>query len=328
MLHQRELSFLKNVEQELLPDISTLPPQEQDKLRAHKERDLSRAVCEWFYKTNFNYNYKPTSILDPDTNEPSLSAEQSSRLNTMILLLNGIGENPFMLNECMAKNEHIVNYKTLANYDKAFHYQQEQYQIDDPNFKTKTEVSDYRIRLYSNWARIIFNRNDPSTFRYITLNSAAAHVFQNIDNYSLELIEELIPYSYEDGPDHGKETEDGYFRWNMVANAHGLEDELKALQKHARELLKHIHDELINEFEILSWDCIWTIPNEDIPCDKTIEYVFSDSQALNVRFAHWAADTKQKQTRDIKELHNITEHYRSSFECELRNLASKILRKP
>ncbi len=72
----------------------------------------------------------------------------------------------------------------------------------------------------------------------------ASYIYDELDEFSSDLINQLIPHELVEGKDNGKK-EDGGFLWDMEIDAKGLEGQLE-------ELNNRVHTHLSNHWVILS----------------------------------------------------------------------------
>jgi hypothetical protein len=143
-------------------------------------------------------------------------------LNWGNLLTKGIGEDFISLSEFMAEGETLIDFETLYDYDYAdYLFQEEARKEDDKNY----QGADYYAFRWPPWIRLLIDDN----FWYSSFTSVARHLNDGIDEAGSDYIDQLIPYEYVEGKDHGKETKAG-ISWDMKADANGLEGQLDELK--------------------------------------------------------------------------------------------------
>ena len=210
-----------------------------------------------------------------------LPLSKLDNLNWAKLLTSGIGDDNIFLNESMADNKSLLNFNSLYDYDYEDYLFQEQ--------ANKKEFKDYKGRDYyalrfSSWARLIIN----DQFYYATLYSLAGYLTDEIENKCHDCIQKLIPHEYVEGKENGKQVKGG-FRWDMQADAGGLEKQLD-------ELNSRLHSYMQERWLALSKEFTQATPAvyfEDINHKGELNrnFIFSNENALKqIRWKHFLAD--------------------------------------
>ena len=207
-----------------------------------------------------------------DEAERHMNEAQWSTINGAMLPLLGIGENYFFLNESFAKDKSILSFPTLYDYDFAdYQFQEEWRKKDIPDYKGKP----YHGSLYSTWARLQID----GAFSYAILSMQAAHINSEVDEFGHDYIEELIPYDFKPGNNHGKKEGSG-FLYDMKVDAGGLEEELKELKRrfwsHLQETLE-LHQ---IEFSRASRQQVFII-NTSRKDEPERQFIFTDKDILS-----------------------------------------------
>ncbi len=143
-------------------------------------------------------------------------------LNWGHLLTKGIGEDFISLSEFLAEGKTLMSFETLYDYDYADYLFQEEARKEESK---DYEGADYYAFRWPPWTRLLIDDN----FWYSSCTSVATHLNDGIDEAGNDYINELIPYEFVEGKEHGKETEAG-ISWDMKADANGLEGQLDELK--------------------------------------------------------------------------------------------------
>jgi hypothetical protein len=225
-----------------------------------------------------------------DEAEGHFTEAQWRTINGAMLPLQGIGENYFFLNESFARDQSILSFPTLYDYDFADYQFQEEWR--------KKDIADYQGKpyhgsLYSTWARLQID----GTFSYAILSMQAAHINSETDEFGHDYIEKLIPYEFKPGKNHGKREKGGYL-FNMIADANGLEAQLKELQRRFWSHLQKTHEQLQIEFSKASRRQVFIIDTsrED---DPTHQFIFTDREILShIGLKTFLVDCRKYEQRD------------------------------
>ncbi len=217
-------------------------------------------------------------------------------LNSTLLPLQGIGENDFFLNECLDKDVTLLDFNTLGDYARDDHrFQEQARKQDNPDYKMRP----YRGDIHHTWARLTID----STFHYADISSLAGYLSDVLDEAGFDRIEELIPYHYIDGPDHGKRDKHGYLYDKRLA-ADGLEGQLQALQDRYYTYMRERYEALLDRFDTPAATCVY-MRDRTRDIEPQMDFVFSDATALDaVRFRHFISDVRRI-SGDPAELENL-----------------------
>ena len=85
-----------------------------------------------------------------------------------------------------------------------------------------------------------------NNFYYVTLKSEAGFLYSALDDVADDYINELIPYDFVEGKNHGKKVNGGSL-WDMRRNANGLEAQLEELNARTWKYLNSRSDYLIDQ---------------------------------------------------------------------------------
>jgi len=152
----------------------------------------------------------------------NFSPDQYNQLNSTILLSRGIGDNYFFFNEYLAEPKTVLDFNTIYDYAYNDYLFQEKWK--------KEEISGYRQLPFSGnlnhiWIRAIID----DAFYYITLTGLPNYIISQIEDAAMDKINELIPYKFVEGENHGIISNGGYIH-DIQIDANGLERQLKELE--------------------------------------------------------------------------------------------------
>lgn len=200
------------------PHYHSWSAQKQEAIRATMDKTASRRVDVVLLKEILDVHCTAENVRELWSDVP---LSELNNLNWAKLLTVGIGEDMIFLNESLAENISLLDFKTLFDYDYDDHLFQEE--ANTKELKRYTQRDYYAFR-FSRWARMIIN----DQFYYATLFSSASYLTESLDDHGNDIIQTLIPHEYIDGKDHGK-REKGGFLWDTEVDAGGLEKQLDEL---------------------------------------------------------------------------------------------------
>jgi len=213
----------------------------------------------------------------------SFNDDQHLVFNSTILPFTGLGENSFFLNEFLGKQS-LLDFSTLYDYDyDDYRFQQHSLKEQAPNHIEKP----YRGSLYFCWARLL----DGETFYYATLSCLAGYVNSIIDEVGFSKIQELIPFDYVPGKDHGKREGKG-FLYDQQLEAGGLEAQCEELKDRFYHYLHERYETLLDICDQKAKKRVYFI--ERIEGNEShLDVIFSDKTAMQaVRFRHFMGDCR------------------------------------
>jgi len=223
-----------------------------------------------------------------------LSLSKLNTLNWAKLLTTGIGDDHIFLNESMAENKSLLTFNSLYEYDYDDYLFQEQ--ANKKEFKDY-EARDYYALRFSCWARLIIN----DQFYYATLCSLAGYLTDEFEDKSHDCVQKLIPHEYVEGKENGKRVKGG-FRWDMQADAGGLEKQLDELKSRWYRYTQQRWLELSKEFTH-DYPAVF-IEDDHQDGELNRNFIFNNEDALKqIRWKHFLSDCKPLMT----EFTNITE---------------------
>ncbi len=232
------------------------------------------------------------------------SHEEYLQFNSTILPLYGIGENDFYLNEWMSKT--LLDFETLHDYCYDDHlFQEEAKEKDFDDYKPRP----YRGGIYGTWARL----NIDGVFYYSNLWSVADYLMSVIDDICSAKINELIPYDFVPGKNHGKREGKGSV-YNMEHDAGGLEGQLEELQGCSYEYIGKRHADLADDFDQKASKTSYII-EESTEDEPHINFVFSDKTALkSIRFKSFMRDCKNIAGNNAELARRVEEEKKAAVE--------------
>lgn len=268
------------------PEFFSRPREEQDRRRQHFYYKHSDEINTFLYKELFSIEYNP----DWGTQDDPLTDQQLHLLNANTTLLCGIGQNSFKLNEFQDDSFDLTSYPSLHEKDlQEFNFQEACMKKHDPESYT---YKPYRLYLNHDWARLL---DEQKQFHYAILSSLSFYIVGQLYVRDDAAIQELIPYTWEEGEDNGQQVGDG-FQWDWKRNANGREAEL-------RELLDRVRDHQIKRLETLNKEFdqadskIVYLKRTNSECDgPMLEIIVNNSKAAKeIRYEQFLKDCEALQ---------------------------------
>jgi len=210
-----------------------------------------------------------------------LPLSKLDNLNWAKLFTSGIGDDHLFINESMSKNTSLLDFNNLYDFDyDDYLFQEQANKKGSKDYKTR----DYYALRFSRWIRLIIK----DQFYYATLYSLAGYLTDEIEDKGSDYIEKLIPHDYVEGKDNGKRVKGG-FRWDMKADANGLEKQLAELKSRWYQHRQHLWLELSKEFS----QVLPAVFTEDVNQYGELHrnFIFNNKDALKqVRWKHFLSD--------------------------------------
>lgn len=215
-----------------------------------------------------------------------IGAEGQHLANTIRLVLTGIGDDYFYLNESMGEGEQLLDFRTIGAWDRhSHHYQNEAEQRHNPAYVPRP----YYGRAYAEWGRAVVG----DRFSYITLSTLAGHVLSHLENAAHAFIDTEVPHTWEPNPDHGTRSHGGIL-WSKEVNANGREALYHALTKASHLYQQERYVELAKAYALQPRGHTWLLPKTDDfshPWEPYYDALFSDPTAMDaVRWTAFTAD--------------------------------------
>lgn len=241
----------------------------QEQYRVNTPKEDVFKIRQYLLKILFGISVADNDELDTAWDE--LSIEQYTVINPILLPLQGIGEDYFYLNECLADDKTLLSFPTLYDYDfDNYQFQEESRVKESKDYRKKP----YRGSLYFTWARLLVD----GAFSYGVLSMVAGYIYSQVDEFGNDYIGELIPYSFKKGKDHGKKDGAGYL-WNMKRDARGLESQLDALLRRFWQHLQKVYERLLDEYHKKSEQRVFIIDSSKYG-DREHQFLFTDTTVL------------------------------------------------
>jgi len=295
------------------PDFFALPPEERERFAAH----LSDADETAFERVLLVELFGIPAATDEEVAGAieALDEDQRNVLNAAVLPLFGIGEDSFLLNESFAKGDSLLNYETVADWDRgSFDFQERARKEEDPEYAGQP----YLGYLYGGWARLFVD----GRFTYATLSMAAAHVHAQVDSHADEVIATLIPHRHVRGSEHGKPVSGGY-QWDLRVDAEGREAFLDELRRRSYTYLGERHQALARSWDEQRRGAAYLVEHSE-GGEHSLNVTFSDRTALQaVRFRSFLDDCRRLE-RPASELEPQIEAEKVAVEEFLRSTLADI----
>jgi len=252
-----------------VPDYFAWDTAAQEQYRVNTPEEDAFKIRQYLLKILFGISVADNDELDTAWDE--LSIEQYTVINPILLPLQGIGEDYFYLNECLADDKTLLSFPTLYDYDfDNYQFQEESRVKESKDYRKKP----YRGSLYFTWARLLVD----GAFSYGVLSMVAGYIYSQVDEFGNDYIGELIPYSFKKGKDHGKKDGAGYL-WNMKRDARGLESQLDALLRRFWQHLQKVYERLLDEYHKKSEQRVFIIDSSKYG-DREHQFLFTDTTVL------------------------------------------------
>ena len=288
---------LRRAVMKVRPEYFTWARPERDRYSAAIPREDRNAVDAALLRSLFKRDFDSLESAKKAVDE--LPLECLNRWNETLLPLTGIGEDCFFLNEHFADGRSLLDFPTLRDYDADEHAFQEEHRLKHiPDYEPKP----YRGDLHYNWARLFVD----GAFTYGTLSMASRYINALASEAASNRLDALLPHEYVPGPEHQKQDERGYLRWDMRIQADGKEgviDELRhRLWTYESERLDALREE---------WDCKGFrgvyLQEASEHGEHNLHFVFTDKEILSdIRFHSFLRDCLAAK-RDSGELQRAVE---------------------
>jgi hypothetical protein len=219
-----------------------------------------------------------------DKGDYAESSAKKYRLSQEMLPLDGIGEDSFFLNEYYGDGTRLSSFATLLDWDKYSHERQEGYHVEEGNRPDGPRP--YDSRLLWDWSRWL----DDGHLVYGNLSVASSSLEAALDEYADDLCRERYKTQYVEGPEHGKRTEGGGYRWDMVETPKERAAIRFASDHVARVIVKGWMEVGLRDEAAKSGVWVSRIRRET-DGELNEDLIFSGPEAMDrVRFRHWKAD--------------------------------------
>ena len=265
------------------PHYHAWTPRQQERFRATMDEALQNRVDAVLMKEVLGIQ---CSAENADEIWRGLPLAKLDDLNWAKLFTTGIGDDMIFLNESMAENTSLLDFRTLYDYDYDNYLFQERVNKKDI---TNYQARDYYALSFSRWARLIIDES----FYYATLYSLAGYVTDKVEDQGQDLIRALIPHYYVEGKNHGK-LEKGGFLWDMQIEAGGLEKQLDELKIRWHHYTQQRRVELEKQFT--QADPAVYMEDVEQHGERHRNFIFNNETALKqICWRHFLADCGQLQ---------------------------------
>ncbi len=287
----------------LEPTYFTWPPETRERFRlalsGEAEFHILRALLGYLFSIRLDTESEFEACFD------SLDKGQSLVLNKCRLLVDGMGEDNFFLNEQLAEGKTLLDFPTLYEYDHDdYCYQERSRKELDPNRPDRP----FRGSLYHTWARLQIN----GAFHYASLSVLAGYLCYKLEGFGSDIISDLIPHAFVDGEQHGK-REGKEFIYDLRIDAGGREAHLDELKRRYYRYVGERYEALLEDFDQASSRKVymWDSSEGD---ELHREFVFTDKSALReVRFRHFMSDCRRIAGDHQELLEHIDREQRASL---------------
>jgi hypothetical protein len=263
---------------------------------------IKRKVVNVLFKKRFENDKEVDLFID------DLNLYERGLLNKEKLFYNGIGSHFFSFNEQDNKGI-VLNNKTLYDYDKNNFFEQAKI-IDEYNGVFDKSKHDYKnLKLFHDWCRLFVD----SKLVYGVLDSLGVYVYSILETFLDEKVDEIYPYEFVDGDDHGKEVEGG-FLWDMKIDANGKEKQLDELKTKVYNdfFYKGFYDDVVDYCESLKLNTVFVKRDKDEDgISDFFVFVFSDKEiAKKIKFNNFYNDVTQNESNDWEKVNAIIDKYK------------------
>jgi hypothetical protein len=159
--------------------------QERYRLRLNKEARLR--IEQELLKSLFDLNASGAKEIEDALN--TFDNRRYLLFNSAMLLVQGIGDDLFFLNDYLGNDRTLADFETLGAYDYDDYCFQEKALTEE---SPERAAQPYRGTLYGTWARMLID----GKFFYASLWMASMHVGSVLDDWGQDRIRELIPHRY------------------------------------------------------------------------------------------------------------------------------------
>lgn len=287
-MEKRFSPVLERAINQLIPEYFSWDEQAQDKCRMFMSSDLKFKFHQFILKEAFGIEVADDDAFDDAWSD--MSKHDTTKFNAILLPLYGIGEDLFFLNEDFADEESILDFETLYQYDF------DDFQFQEADRKTREEycARTYRGSLHAEWARLIVD----GKFYYAFLSMVSRYFWMELDDFASDCIQELIPYNFYPGEDHGKPSNNGCSVYDMRINANGLEAQLKELKRRSQQYLEMAGNRIEEDYENRSEQYV-VILDQSKEGDPCLHILFSDWKVLQkIRFQTFMRDCRAFENKD------------------------------
>lgn len=288
---------LRRAVMKVRPEYFTWAKEERDRYGVAIPPEDRKAVDVALLRSLFERDFESLELAEEAVDE--LPLECRDRWNETILPLTGIGEDCFFLNEYFADGRSILDFQSLRDYDADDYAFQEEHRLKDiPAYEPKP----YRGDLHYNWARLFVD----GAFTYGTLSMASRYIQALASEAASDRLDALVPHEYVPGPEHRKQDEKGFIRWDMRMKAGGKEGVIDELQHRLWAYEAARLDVLREEWDRKGFRGVYLLDASENG-ERNLHFVFTDKEILSdIRFHSFLRDCRAAK-RDSGELQRAVE---------------------
>lgn len=276
----------------LIPEYFSWDEQTQEKFRMFMTSDLKFKFHQFILKEAFGIEVADDDAFDDAWGD--MSNHDTTKFNAILLPLYGIGEDLFFLNEHFDFEESILNFETLYQYD----FDDFQFQEADRKTREGYCARAYCGSLHAAWARLVVD----DKFYYASLSMVSRYFWMELGDFEYDCIQELIPYDFYPGENHGKPTENGCSIHDMRINANGLELQLEELRQRARQYLEIAGNRIAEDYDNRP-ELHVIILDQSTEGDPYLHILFSNWKVLQkIQFKTFMRDCRAFEKKDHSEL--------------------------
>lgn len=262
------------------PEYFSWNPEAQERFRAMAGREARARMEQVLLKQVLGID---CSVAEASQTWNDLSLQQLNEVNPADLLTRGVGEDFVYLNETLGEEASLLDFDTLYDYDYDNFLFQEEWRHKD----LKDYVSPGYFPLHHpRWIRLVMK----SELVYGNLYSLAGYVMSRVLESGDDRLDELIPSSYVEGPNHGKPEKDGVL-WDYQLDAGGQEPQLEELRRRWWRYQQDAEQALQLE-RTDAPPCTYIMSDESLaPGEINVNFVIQNEKAMHrVRWKTFLAD--------------------------------------
>ena len=262
---------------------------EKEQLKYRQTMPIDELDAVIIYLQEELFGIKVSSQIELDQIFIDQSNEQSTKLNTLLMPLLGIGEDLIFINEHFANDVDITHFETLYDYD----YDDYKFQAGLITYGEDSPERPYQGTLDLCWARLLIDDH----FTYASLNMVVKYIIREVEEFSQKYIKQLVPHKMYRG--ENDEKKDGeYYILDLKTNANGKESVLDELEKRARSYLDKTRHEISDTGDRENQNGVYII-NKSTPGYPLHYFAFTDKNVLKkIRFKTFMKDCRTKIIQD------------------------------
>ena len=287
-MEKRISQLLERAINQFIPEYFSWDEQTQDKYRVFMPNDLKFKFRQFILKEAFGIAVADDEAFDDARSD--MLTQDITKFNAILLPLHGIGEDQFFLIECFDIGKSLLDFATLYQYD----FNDFQFQESERKTRDNHCARIYRGTLHAAWA----NLNVDGEFHCAALSMVSRYFWMELGDLGDDYIQELIPYNFYPGEDHGKEAENGCSVHDMRINANGLESQLEELKRQSWKYLDIAGNRIEEEYDSISEQQV-LILEQGTDKEPYLHFLFSDWKVLKkIHFKTFMRDCRAFENKD------------------------------